>query len=708
MGTFRTMPGNPYPQGANFDGSGVNFSLFSENATGVELCLFEDPDSGRETARIPMVERTDWVWHIYLANAKPGLHYGYRIYGRYEPENGLRFNPAKLLIDPYAKAIDGNIHWDDALFGYTIGHPDADLRRDERDSAPFLPKSVVVDPYFDWRNDAQLRTPWHETVIYELHVKGFTKRHPHVPEDLRGTYAGLAQPEVIEHLHSLGVTAVELMPVHQALDDRHLLERGLQNYWGYNSIGFFAPDSRYSSSGSAGDQVAEFRNMVRALHSAGIEVILDVVYNHTAEGNQLGPTICFRGIDNTAYYRVLEDKPRYYMDYTGCGNTLNMRNPHSLQLIMDSLRYWVTEMHVDGFRFDLAAALARELHEVDRLGAFFDIIHQDPVLSQVKLIAEPWDLGKNGYQVGNFPVLWSEWNGKYRDCVRDYWRGSDQSLPEFAQRLTGSSDLYENNGRRPYASINFITAHDGFTLNDLVSYNERHNEANGEENRDGESNNRSWNSGSEGPTDDPKVIALRNRQKRNFLATLFLSIGIPMMLAGDEMGRTQQGNNNAYCQDNELAWLDWEHIDQELLAFSKRVTAFYKVHPVFRRRGWFQGRPIRGAATVDIAWFRPDGEEMSDEDWHVGFAKSLAVFMNGDAIQGQDELGRPIKDDSFYLIFNAHFEPVEFKFPESKWGHKWLRVIDTASPDTGDDVIYGAGAALKIPERSLVVMSRAE
>jgi len=612
------------------------------------------------------------------------------------------------LVDPYAKSIDGFIRWDDALFGYKVGHPDEDLRRDDRDSAPFVPKSVVVDPYFDWRNDSQLRIPWHETIIYELHVKGFTKLHPEIPEDQRGTYAGLAHPAAIEYLTKLGITSVELMPIHHSVDDRHLLKRGLSNYWGYNSLGFFAPDARFSAAGSAGDQVAEFKNMVRALHAAGLEVILDVVYNHTAEGNHLGPTVCFRGIDNTAYYRSLEGQPRYYMDYTGCGNTLNMRHPRALQLLMDSLRYWVTEMHVDGFRFDLAAALARELHEVDRLGAFFDIIHQDPTLSQVKLIAEPWDLGEGGYQVGNFPVLWSEWNGRYRDCVRDYWRGSDQSLAEFASRLTGSSDLYESSGRRPYASINFLTAHDGFTLTDLVSYNERHNEKNGEENRDGEPNNRSWNCGFEGPTEDPKVNVLRVRQKRNFIATLFLSLGVPMLLGGDEFGRSQQGNNNAYCQDNETSWLDWDTIDNEQLEFTRKIIAFYKQHPVFRRRRWFQGRSIRGNDVRDLAWFRPDGEEMSDEDWGVSFAKSLGVFISGDEIPSLDAAGRRILDDSFYVVFNANWEPMEFTLPSERWGQGWSRVLDTSNGGpTEDEWQRAAGTRINIESRSLVVMRRA-
>jgi isoamylase len=703
------MPGNPYPQGANWDGAGVNFSLFSENATGVELCLYDDRDENLETNRIAITEQTDRVWHIYLQGVKPGLRYGYRVHGPYDPNNGHRFNPAKLLVDPYAKSIDGFLRWDDALFGYTIGHPEEDLSRDDRDSAPFVPKSVVVDPYFDWRNDSQLHIPWHETIIYELHVKGFTRLHPEIPADLRGTYAGLAHPAAIDYLKKLGITSVELMPIHHSVADRHLLARGLTNYWGYNSLGFFAPDARFSAAGSAGDQVAEFKNMVRTLHSAGLEVILDVVYNHTAEGNHLGPTVSFRGIDNTAYYRALEGQPRYYMDYTGCGNTLNMRHPRALQLLMDSLRYWVTEMHVDGFRFDLAAALARELHEVDRLGAFFDIIHQDPTLSQVKLIAEPWDLGEGGYQVGNFPVLWSEWNGRYRDCVRGYWRGSDQGIAEFASRLTGSSDLYESGGRKPYASINFLTAHDGFTLNDLVSYNDRHNENNGEENRDGESNNRSWNCGVEGPAGDKREVnVLRARQKRNFLATLFLSLGVPMLLAGDELGRSQRGNNNAYCQDNETSWLDWENVDLKQLQFAKEIIQFRKEHPVFCRRKWFQGKSIRGSDVNDLAWFRPDGEQMSDEDWGAGFAKSLGVFLNGDEIPSVDAAGRRVLDQSFYLIFNAHWEPVEFVLPPEIWGQSWTRVLDTRNGDAPaeDNWQRAAGTKINVDSRSLVVMSR--
>jgi isoamylase len=703
------LPGAPYPQGANWDGAGVNFALFSENAEKVELCLFEDPNQSRETARIPITEKTDGVWHVYIPGLKSGLRYGYRVHGPYDPAQGFRFNPAKLLIDPYAKSIDGEMKWHDAVFGYQIGHPDTDLSRDDRDSAPFVPKSVVIDPFFDWRNDTQLRTPWHETIIYELHVKGHTKLHPEIPEPLRGTYAGIAHPASIDYLTALGITAVELMPIHQAISERHLIERGLTNYWGYNSIGFFAPDNRFSHGAAPGDQVAEFKNMVRTLHAANIEVIVDVVYNHTAEGNQFGPTICFRGIDNSAYYRLVEDQPRYYMDYTGCGNTLSMHHPRTLQLIMDSLRYWVLEMHVDGFRFDLAAALARELYEVDRLSGFFDIIHQDPVLSQIKLIAEPWDLGPGGYQVGNFPLLWSEWNGKYRDCVRDYWRSSDRTIGEFASRLTGSSDLYEANGRRPYASVNFITAHDGFTLTDLVSYDERNNEANGEENRDGTSDNRSWNCGTEGPTNDDSIMALRSLMRRNFLATLFLSLGVPMLSAGDEIGRTQRGNNNAYCQDNELSWLDWQNADKDLLQFARQIIKFRKEHPVFRRRKWYQGRSIRGSVD-DIAWFRPDSAVMSDEDWSNGFAKSLAVFLNGEVIPTPDQFGRRIVDSSFYLIFNPHWEPVTFVLPPEKWGKSWRREFSTATEsiksDDGTILDYTAGNDLVAEPRSLIVLSR--
>jgi glycogen debranching enzyme GlgX/malto-oligosyltrehalose synthase len=703
------LPGSPYPLGATWDGAGVNFALFSEHAQRIELCLFDGTAGSTERARIPITEHHDFVWHVYLPEVRPGQRYGYRVHGPYAPSEGHRFNPAKLLLDPYARAIDGTIQWSDGLFGYRIGDPRGDRSRDDRDSARAIPKSVVVDPAFDWEGDQAPRIPWRDSVIYEVHVRGFTINHGGLPRKLRGTYAGLAHPAALDHLRSLGINAVELLPVHQFVADRHLVERGLTNYWGYNSIGFFTPDVRYSSSGALGQQVTEFKSMVRALHRAGIEVILDVVYNHTGEGNQLGPTLCFRGIDNAAYYRLSPDDRRYYVDYTGTGNTLNMTHPRTLQLIMDSLRFWVLEMHVDGFRFDLASTLARELHDVDRLGAFFDIIQQDPVLSQVKLIAEPWDLGEGGYQVGNFPPLWSEWNGKFRDSVRDFWRGADQTLADFASRFTGSSDLYESSGRRPRASVNFVTAHDGFTLRDLVTYDEKHNEANGEANRDGSDDDRSWNCGVEGPTDDPAIVALRGRQQRNFLATLLLSQGVPMILGGDELGRTQQGNNNAYCQDNELSWFDWSRVDEPLLAFTRRLIGLRAGHPVFHRPGWFQGRPIRGSAVTDIAWFRPDGDEMSDEDWSVGFAKSLGVFLNGDAIPGTDERGERILDDSFYLLLNAHDEALEFCLPRRPWSRRWVKVLDTAEPLTEvRGPYYEGGDTVRAEARSLVLLQRTE
>jgi isoamylase len=706
----RTRPGTSYPLGATWDGSGVNFALFSEHATGVDLCLFDGHEGSRESARIQITERTDQVWHIHLPEVRPGQRYGYRVHGPYDPSNGHRFNPAKLLLDPYAKAIDRALAWNDSLFGYRIGHRDADLSKDTRNSARAMPKSVVVDPTFPWDGDHQLRLPWHETIILEVHVKGLTARHPEVPEELRGTYTGLIWPSVIDHFKSLAITAVELMPIHQFVADRRLAEEGLTNYWGYNSIGFFAPEVRYSSGKSRDDQVREFKSMVKALHAAGIEVILDVVYNHTAEGNQLGPTLCFRGIDNASYYRPAPADRRYYIDYTGCGNTLNMQHPRTLQLIMDSLRYWVQEMHVDGFRFDLASALARELHDVNRLGAFFDIIHQDPVLSQVKLIAEPWDLGEGGYQVGNFPLLWSEWNGKYRDSVRDYWRGADQTLAEFASRFTGSSDLYETSKREPYASINFVTAHDGFTLEDLVSYNEKHNEANGEQNRDGESNNRSWNCGAEGPTDDNAIKALRSRQKRNFLTTLLLSQGVPMLLGADELGRTQRGNNNAYCQDNDLSWYDWQHADHELFEFTRQLIQLRRRHPVFRRRRWFQGRAIYGSGVTDIGWFKPDGQEMSENDWRAGFAKSLGVFLNGDQIASPDAMGRRVTDNSFYVLFNAHDQALDFTVPDRDWGRRWQKVINTAAAVVAgaSAEVHIAGANIRVEARSLMLLRRVD
>ena len=679
-------PGKPYPLGATWDRKGVNFALFSENATGVELCLFDSEDGAGEQ-RIPILEKDNFIWHAYLPGVKPGQCYGYRVSGPYEPERGMRFNPHKLLLDPYAKAIDGLVAWNDALYGYRIGDPAQDLSLNEDDSAPYMPKSVVIDPYFDWGDDAHPETPWHKTSIYELHVKGFTHLHPDVPEALRGTYAGLASQPVLDYIKSLGITAVELMPVQQFVTERFLADQGRVNYWGYNTIGFFTPDARYVSGKKTGDQVSEFKQMVKAFHHEGIEVILDVVYNHTAEGNHLGPTLCFRGVDNAAYYRLTPDNPRYFMDYTGTGNTLNMVHPQVLQLMMDSLRYWVLEMHVDGFRFDLASALARELHDVDRLGSFFDVIHQDPVISQVKLIAEPWDIGEGGYQVGNFPPGWAEWNGKFRDTVRDFWRGGQVSLPEFANRLAGSPDLYSDDGRLPTASINFITAHDGFTLHDLVSYNEKHNLDNGEENRDGESNNRSWNSGVEGPTSDPKILALRRRRVRNFLATLFLAQGVPMLLAGDEMGRTQGGNNNAYNQDNPISWVDWEHADAQLQSFTRYLINRVAARPIFRRRHWFIGRPVHGAGATDIAWFQPNGEEMSEENWRDGKFNTLAVFLNGEHLASTGERGQPLHDRSYFLIFNANPTALDFVLPQVGGVACWRAVLDTYLP--GKAVLAG-------------------
>jgi len=701
------QPGSPFPLGATWDGRGVNFALYAENATGVDLCLFDSKEQQNESTRIKVDERTHHVWHIYIPELKPGQQYGYRVYGRYEPEHGHRFNPNKFLVDPYAKAISDTVHWQDSLFGYEVGHTDADLSFSGQDSVPFMPRCVVIDPTFDWGEDKLPKIPYHKTIIYELHVKGFTKLHPGIPENIRGTYSSLAHPVIINYLNDLGINAVEVMPIHYFITDRQLEERGKTNYWGYNTIGFFAPDVRYASNGHLGEQVFEFKNMVKELHKAGIEVILDVVYNHTGEGSQLGPTLSFRGIDNASYYRLTHDR-RYYMDYTGTGNTLNANLPSVLRLIMDSLRYWILEMHVDGFRFDLAATLARELHEVDRLSSFFDIIHQDPVISQVKLIAEPWDIGEGGYMVGNFPPGWAEWNGKYRDCMRDYWRGANSMLSEFAERLTGSSDLYRNDYRNPTASINFITAHDGFTLTDLVSYNEKHNEANGENNNDGESHNRSWNCGAEGPTDDAGIVSLRNRQKRNFLTTLFLSQGVPMLLAGDEMGRTQNGNNNPYCQDNEISWIDWQNADKELLEFTKKLISGYKNHNVFSRRDWFKGQPIKGRGLTDIAWFSPDGKKMSEENWKLDFAKCLGVYLNGRGIHSLDYDGKPIVDDSFYLIFNAHNEPVEYKLPTRRYGDHWLKVLDTNTNYVADEggVKYRAGTKINVEGFSVVLLKQ--
>jgi isoamylase len=703
---MKIWPGKPYPLGATWDGAGANFSIFSENATKVELCLFDGANAKNET-RIPITQHTHQVWHIYLPEVRPGQLYGYRVHGPYRPADGLRFNPAKLLLDPYAKAIAGSIQWSNALFGYTVGNAKADLSLNGEDSAGGMPKCVVVDPAFSWGNDMPPKTPWHRTIIYELHVKGYTKLHPEVPPELRGTYAGLSCPPVIDYLKNLGITAVELMPVHQFVADRHLKDHSLTNYWGYNTIGFFAPEVSYASSGIFGQQVVEFKTMVRALHREGIEVILDVVYNHTGEGNQLGPTLCFRGIDNASYYRLVANDRRYYMDYTGCGNTLDMTHPRVLQLIMDSLRYWVLEMRVDGFRFDLASTLARELHDVDRLGAFFDIIQQDPIISQVKLIAEPWDLGPGGYQVGNFPVLWAEWNAAYRDTVRRFGKGDAGQVGALAFRLTGSSDLYARNGRLPYASINFITAHDGFTLNDLVSYNDKHNQANGEENRDGHNENLSWNCGAEGETDDPAILALRERRKRNFLAMLFLSQGVPMLLAGDEFGRSQRGNNNAYCQDNEISWVDWklDRPRRELLEFTKLLIRIFRQHPVLRRHHFFQGRRIRGSEVKDLAWFRSDGKEMTDEDWANPEIRCFGLRLAGDAIEEVDERGNRVADDTLLILLNAYHETIPFVLPAHRRKLHWWVVLDTSEPTTRREQRQLRGAApYPLKDRSLVLL----
>jgi isoamylase len=699
-------PGQPFPLGATWDGEGVNFALFAHYATGVELCLYDSPEATTESERIKISERSHQVWHIYIPELKPGQLYGFRVQGHYEPENGHRFNSNKVLIDPYAKAIAGTINWHESLFGYQFGSEQEDLSYSELDSAPYIPKSVVVDPAFDWGNDKPPKIPYYKSIIYEAHVKGFTQLHPEIPENIRGSYAAIGHPVTINYLKELGITAIELLPVHHFVTDWYLQEKGLTNYWGYNTIGFFAPDVRYSSSGVLGEQVVEFKTMVKELHKAGIEVILDVVYNHTGEGNEKGPTLSFKGVDNASYYRLTEEDKRYYMDYTGTGNTLNANLPSVLRLIMDSLRYWILEMHVDGFRFDLAAALARELHDVDRLSAFFDIIHQDPVISQVKLIAEPWDIGEGGYQVGNFPPGWTEWNGKYRDCMRDFWRGEESMLAEFANRFTGSSDLYSDDFRRPTASINFITAHDGFTLHDLVSYNEKHNEANGEDSKDGEDHNRSWNCGAEGPTEDQWIVDLRNRQKRNFLTTLFLSQGVPMLVAGDELSRTQQGNNNAYCQDNDISWINWDKADKDLLDFSKKLIKLRRQHPVFRRRRWFQGRPIKGLGVEDIAWFLPDASEMSDEHWDQDHAKSLAVYLNGRGVHTRGPKGEVVIDDSFYVIFNAYHDSLVFHLPAEKYGSQWAVAVDTfrglVEPSQPD--IYSAGDSFHVEGRSVLVL----
>jgi glycogen operon protein len=698
----RAWPGEPFPLGSSWNGRGTNFSVFSEVAQRVFLCLFDEHGVER---RIRMREVTAFCWHAFLPDVGPGQRYGFRVEGPWAPEQGHRCNPSKLLLDPYARAIAGAVEWGPEVLPYTPGQPD---QMSSLDSAAHVPRSIVVEPGFDWGDDQPLRRPLHESVIYEVHVKGFTARMLDVPAALRGTYAGLAHPAALEHLRTLGVTAVELLPVHHFIHDGHLIERGLRNYWGYNSIGYFAPHAEYASSGDTGQQVSEFKAMVKALHAAGLEVILDVVYNHTAEGNHLGPMLSLKGLDNAAYYRTVEDDRRYYMDYTGTGNSLNMRHPSTLQLVMDSLRYWVTEMHVDGFRFDLAATLARELYDVDRLSAFFDIIHQDPVLNRVKLIAEPWDIGVGGYQVGNFPVLWCEWNGKYRDVVRDYWRSQDATLGEFAARLTGSSDLYQDDGRKPSASINFVTAHDGFTLRDLVSYNEKHNEANGEDNQDGESHNRSWNLGSEGAAADDAIAAARRRQQRNLLATLLLSQGVPMLLGGDEIGRTQQGNNNAYCQDNDISWFDWESPDRDLFDFTRRLIEFRRQHPVFRRRRWFKGKVHKPSGLKDIAWLKPDGPEMTEQDWTEWFAKSFMLFLNGNALRTRDVRGRRIHDDSFLLIFNAHVDTVTFMAPGPPWSGQWAAELDTARENSFlcEPSLVAGGAALDRPALSLLVLRR--
>jgi glycogen operon protein len=689
-------PGRPYPLGATFDGTGTNFALFSEISNLVELCLFDD--DGQEK-RLALPEQTGLTFHGYVPGVRPGQRYGYRVHGPYEPAAGHRCHPSKLLVDPYAKAVEGAVKWHASVYGYEAGDPDGPPNA--ADSAPYVPRSVVSNPYFDWGDDRAPRTAWHETVIYELHVRGFTARHPQIPEALRGTYAGLAHPVAIEHLKRLGVTAVELMPVHHFNHDHFLIDQGLSNYWGYNTLAYLAPHDAYASAGGRGEQVQEFKSLVKTLHRAGIEVILDVVYNHTCEGNHLGPTLSLRGIDNASYYRLDPRDWRRYLDYTGTGNTMNMRHPNVLQLIMDSLRYWVREMHVDGFRFDLASALARELHAVDRLAVFFQIIQQDPVVSQVKLIAEPWDVGEGGYQVGNFPPLWSEWNGKYRDSVRDFWRGEEQTLGELAARLTGSSDLYAMHGRRPHASVNFVTAHDGFTLRDLVSYDAKRNEANGENNRDGEKHNRSWNCGVEGETNDPDVLSLRSRQQKNFIATLLLSQGVPMLLAGDEIGRTQQGNNNAYCQDNEISWLDWDSQDVALLELTRRLIALRKAHPAFQRRRFFHGRDIRGGR--DIAWFKPDGQEMTHEDWTVAFARSVGILLDGRAIQSTDDRGERLVDDTFYLIFSAHDGALDFVLPTL--GGSWELYVCTEREIPPGGLAFRSGETIEVGPRSVWVLA---
>jgi len=704
MTPVKACLGYPYPLGATWMGNGVNFALFSETAASVELCLFENLDAAEENFRIPVSEQTDQVWHVFLPDVRPGQLYGFRVAGAYEPTRGLRCNSSKLLLDPYAKAIAGDVSWANEMFGYVVGGKEEDLTQDFRDDAWGVPKSVVINNAFDWHDDKRPGIPLHSSVIYEVHVKGFSKLWHELPEQLRGTYAGLGSAPAIDYFKKLGVTAIELLPVHAHIDDKTLIDRGLTNYWGYNTIGFFAPHAQYSSSGQFGEQVLEFKTMVRNLHAAGLEVILDVVYNHTAEGNHLGPTLCFRGIDNLAYYRLQPDNPRFYLDFTGTGNTFNLLHPRALQLVMDSLRYWALEMHVDGFRFDLASTLARNHEGVNKRHAFFEVIQQDPMLSRVKLIAEPWDVGEGGYQVGNFPVPWSEWNGKYRDAVRSFWKGDEGRIGEMGYRLAGSPDLYQHDGRRPYASINFVTAHDGFTLADLVSYNEKHNELNGDANRDGDNNNQSWNCGVEGPTGDPQINSLRDRQRRNFLTTLFLSQGVPMLSGGDESGRTQNGNNNAYCQDNEISWFNWERDEKQnqFLEFTRRLIQLRRDHPVFRRPKFLQGRRIRGSETRDVMWFNPGGNQMTEEEWTSPFVRCLGLLLSGDATDVLNFEGEPIRDDTFLLLINAHYEAIPFVLPGQE--HlEWQLILDTMDPNgfvaeskrfaSGDDVDLGGRAA---------------
>jgi isoamylase len=702
----RVLPGKPYFLGATWTGEGTNFAVYSERAEKVELCLFDNLESRNESEHIFFSEVTGHVWHLFLPSVRPGQLYGYRVHGPYRPEEGLRFNPSKLLICPYAKAICGKVNWQAPIFAYQLGNKDEDMMPNNDDDAWGMPKSVVVEQTFDWENDHPLRIPWNKTIIYEVNIKGFTVNQKDLSPEIRGTYAGLSSPQMIKYLRNLGVTCVEIMPVHEFLDEKSLMEKGLKDYWGYNTTNYFSPTARYSSTGDAGGQVSEFKAMVKNLHRAGLEVIMDVVYNHTSEGNQLGPTLSYKGIDNTTYYRLVKDQSRYYMDYTGTGNSLNARHPQVLKLIMDSLRYWVTEMHVDGFRFDLASTLARELHDVDRLSAFFDIIHQDPIISSVKLIAEPWDVGEGGYQVGKFPVLWTEWNGKYRDVIRRFWKGDEGVMAELGYRLTGSSDLYQQDGRKPYASVNFITAHDGFALNDLVSYDHKHNEVNGEDNKDGTDTNNSWNCGVEGPTDKPEILKLRERQKRNFLTCLLLSQGVPLICGGDEISRTQRGNNNAYCQDNEITWFDWklDENKQQLLDFFRRLTAFRREHPTLQQRNFFQGRSIRGSSIKDIMWLRPDGKEMTDQDWSSSWIRCIGLFLSGDIPGEVDENGNPLMDSSLILVLNSHSEAIPFKIPVFLPSGVWQLAIDTVNPQPGESRTFKNNEAILVESRSTVVL----